>query len=287
MQYIDMHVHSNASDGTLTPSELVKLAMSRGLAAMALTDHDTIQGIEEAVTAAEIASTQGTPIRIIPGVELSVAYKNRDIHILGLLIDYKNKLFCNTLNAIKEERESRNELMANNLSKAGLPITIEALEQEFPDSIITRAHFARYLADRGLVKNNQEAFHKYLSEDGPYYVSRRYLSPKEGINLIRLAGGIPVLAHPLLYHYSNSELDQLIRVLTEDGLLGIETMHSTNSGFDDAYVKQFAHRYKLLTTGGSDYHGSNKPLIELGVGKGNLRIPYSLLEMLEDAKNRL
>lgn len=286
MQYIDLHVHSNASDGTLTPTELVEKGVSQGLTALALTDHDTIQGVEEAITAANKASKAGTPIRVIPGVELSVAYHNSDIHILGLLVDYKNTEFCKTLDALKEERECRNDKMAQNLAKSGIPISLAELEREYPNAIITRAHFAKHLIKLNIVKSNQEAFQKYLSEDSPYYVARSYLSPKEGLDLIRLAGGVSILAHPLLYHYSNSELDQLIGLLKEDGLTGIEAIHSTNTRFDEAFIKKYAHKYDLLITGGSDYHGSNKPLIELGVGRGNLRIPYSLLEALEEKKRK-
>lgn len=284
MKYIDLHVHSHASDGTDSPSELVNKAANLGLAAFALTDHDTIQGVEEAITAAKQWKSKGKEVRIIPGIELSVSYNGSDIHMLGLFIDYKNKIFCKTLNNIKDERERRNEKMANNLAKAGINISIAKLKQVDKDSVITRAHFAKYLVQLGVVKTNQEAFQKYLSSDGPYYVPREYLSPKEGIDLIKMAGGVPVLAHPLLYKLSDSELDKLIRTLKEDGLIGIETIYSMNTGFDEGYIKKFVNKYDLLITGGSDYHGAVKPLIELGVGKGNLKIPYSLLEKLEEQR---
>lgn len=284
MKYIDLHVHSNASDGTDTPSELVAKAISLGLSAFALTDHDTIQGIEEAISAAENFEKQGKKVVVIPGIELSVAYKGKDIHMLGLFIDYKNDIFCRILNDIKEEREQRNEKMANNLANAGIDISIGKLRHSDKNAVITRAHFAKYLVKIGVVKTNQEAFQKYLSSDGPYYVPREYLTPKEGIDLIKMAGGIPVLAHPLLYKFSDAELEELIQTLKGDGLVGIETFYSMNTGFDEAYVKKFANKYNLLMTGGSDYHGTVKPLIELGIGKGNLKIPYSLLEKLEDQR---
>lgn len=281
MKYIDLHVHSNASDGTLTPSELVEKAITQGLSAFALTDHDTVHGIEEAVSAAKEAPKKEIEIEIIPGIELSLAYKGRDIHMLGLFVEYKNESFCKTLQYIKEEREDRNNKMAGNLAKAGIDISMEQLKQDDKNAIITRAHFAKYLVKTGVVKSNQEAFQKYLSDDGPYYVPRQYLSPKNGIELIKSAGGIPILAHPLLYKLSNAELDKLIGTLKNHGLVGIETIYSANTGFDEGYIKKFAHKYELLITGGSDYHGANKPLIELGVGKGNLKIPYSILEELE------
>lgn len=282
MKYIDLHVHSNASDGTDTPAELVKRAVSIDLSAFALTDHDTIAGIREAMDAAKAYKKQGKMIHVIPGIELSVAYKGTDIHILGLCIDYRNEAFCNALNKVKEERDRRNEKMAENLAKAGIDISIDKLREEDKDAVLTRAHFAKYLVKTGIVETNQEAFSKFLSSDGPYYVPREYLSPKKGIDLIKMAGGVPVLAHPLLYKLSDARLNELIKDLKEDGLVGIETFYSMNTGFDEAYVKKLANKYDLLMTGGSDYHGTVKPLIKLGVGKGNLKIPYSLLEKLEN-----
>lgn len=287
MKYIDLHVHSDASDGTLTPTEIVKKGIQQNLAALALTDHDTVQGIEEAVIAAKHLSQEET-IQIIPGIELSAEYNKKDIHILGLFIDHKNPYFCQTLDSIKQERESRNDKMAQNLTQAGIPISLTELHKEYPDAIITRAHFAKFLTKLNVVKDYKEAFQKYLSDDSPYYVSRKYLSPKAAIDLIQLAGGIPVLAHPLLYQLSTDKLDQLIAFLKDAGLMGIEVMHSTNVDFDEAFLKKYASKYNLLITGGSDYHGANKPLIELGVGKNNnLRIPYSLLESLEAARKIL
>lgn len=282
MKYIDLHVHSNASDGTDTPAELVKRAVSIDLSAFALTDHDTIAGIREAMDAAKAYKKQGKMIHVIPGIELSAAYKGTDIHILGLCIDYRNEAFCNALNKVKEERDRRNEKMAENLAKAGIDISIDKLREEDKDAVLTRAHFAKYLVKTGIVETNQEAFSKFLSSDGPYYVPREYLSPKKGIDLIKMAGGVPVLAHPLLYKLSDARLNELIKDLKEDGLVGIETFYSMNTGFDEAYVKKLANKYDLLMTGGSDYHGTVKPLIKLGVGKGNLKIPYSLLEKLEN-----
>lgn len=281
MKYIDLHVHSNASDGTDTPAEVVKKAASMGLAAFALTDHDTVSGITKAIAAAKELRNQGKVIQVIPGIELSVSYKGKDIHILGLYIDYKRQTLLDSLKKIKKERDQRNEKMVENLAKDGINISIDKLRQQDKDAVLTRAHFAKYLVKIGLVKNNQEAFQKYLSSNGPYYVPRKYLSPKEGIELIKMAGGIPVLAHPLMYHFSDEKLEALLHDLKEDGLVGIETFYSMNTGFDEAYVKQLANKYDLLMTGGSDYHGTVKPLIELGIGKGNLKIPYSLLEKLE------
>lgn len=286
MNYIDLHVHSNISDGTCTPSELVFLAIKNNLKAFALTDHDTTDGIEEAVNTAENYKKQGIDIEVIPGTELSVAYKDRDIHILGLFIDYKNPSLLLTLKDTVHERDNRNIKMCENLKEAGIDISLDKLKAEYPEAIITRAHFAKYLAQYGYVKNTAEAFTKYLNTDGPYYVNRKFLSPKEGIDLILSAGGIPVLAHPLLYKLPEKELDALIKQLKEYGLLGIEAVYSSNIGFDESTVRKLARKYDLLITGGSDFHGSNKPDLNMGTGRGNLKIPYTLLDELKNYKKQ-
>lgn len=286
MKYIDLHVHSNASDGTLTPTELVSLAVKKQLAAFALTDHDTVRGITEAVAAAREFQEHGIQIQVIPGTELSAAYSGRDIHILGLMIDYQNQEFITALDATLEERSQRNQKMVKNLQNAGIDITMDKLVQADPGAVITRAHFAKYLTQHGYTRSTQEAFVKYLDSKGPYYVPRNYLSPEEAIGLIRLAGGISVLAHPLLYKLSKEELDHLVCSLKALGLAGIETFYSSNTGFDESDVRKLAGKYQLLMTGGSDFHGANKPLLEMGSGRGNLKIPYTILEELENYKNR-
>lgn len=278
MKYIDLHVHSNASDGSLTPKELVKEAIRCNLAAFALTDHDTIAGVPEAVAAAK-----GTGLEVIPGAEISAGYKKKDIHILGLLLHPEDTQLQYTLDQARKERDTRNEKMANNLAKGGLAIDIDSLKAAFPpDTVLTRAHFARYLMETGQIHSINEAFERYLNADGPYYVPRKYISPEDAISLIRDNGGIPVLAHPLIYHLPEEELDSLICRLKNAGLVGLEVFYSANTGFDEGILRRYANRYDLLMTGGSDFHGSNKPHISLGNGKGNLKIPYSVLEHLKE-----
>ncbi len=282
MKYIDLHVHSNISDGTLTPSEVVRHAAEHSLAAIALTDHDCIGGIAEAFHEAGQLSENGTEIEIIPGVEISADYKNRDIHILGLFIDPQNPALTAALAAAIHSRDVRNEKMVRNLQNAGLDITLQDLVFDNPNTVITRAHFARHLIDRGYVRSREEAFRRYLDSTTPYYVRREYMTPQAAIELIAGAGGIPVLAHPLLYHLTPSEVTTLVSRLKDAGLQGIETIYSANTGTDEAFVRQLASRFKLLITGGSDFHGANKPDIEIGIGRGNLRIPYELLTRLAD-----
>lgn len=288
MKYIDLHVHSSASDGTLTPEALVEEAYKNGLSAFALTDHDTIQGIAHAYDKADRMKQEGKDITVVSGVELSVEYVKRDIHMLGLLIDHKNETLCDALILAQKEREQRNDKMVANLAQAGIDITMEKLRDLVgKDTVLTRAHFGKYLVLHQYCKDTKEAFAKYLNEDGPYYVPRKYITPEDGIDLIRSAGGIPVLAHPLIYKLSDQELDTLVGRLKNHGLLGLEAIYSSNMGFDEGIARRLANKYDLLITGGSDFHGANKPHIALGTGRGNLKIPYSILENLKEMKNTL
>lgn len=280
MDYIDLHVHSNVSDGTLFPKEIVALAAKKGLKAFALTDHDTVLGVEEAIDAANELKKNGIQLEVIPGIELSASYHGQDIHILGLYVDYRDPDFLSILDDIMKEREERNIKMCQNLQNAGINITMDALREDNKDTVITRAHFARFLKEHGYCKTTDDAFKRYLDSSGPYYVSRKYMNPIEAIKLILRAKGIPVLAHPLLYKLPPEELSTLISQLKEAGLVGIETFYSNNMGCDESNVRKLARIHDLVMTGGSDFHGNNKPLIDLGVGKGNLKIPASILDDL-------
>lgn len=278
MKYIDLHVHSNVSDGTFTPSELVKEAQRCNLSAFALTDHDTTAGVAEAM-----ATAQNTGVEVVAGTEISAAYKNKDIHILGLLIDPDSPALNASLQQALKERDARNEKMANNLVSAGLSIAMDDLRKFFsPNTVFTRAHFAKYLLETGQIGSIADAFNKYLHADSPYYVPREYITPEQTIALIKQAGGIPVLAHPLIYRLPEQELDCLIGRLKEAGLEGIEVFYSNNMGFDEGILRRYANKFDLLPTGGSDFHGSNKPQISLGTGRGNLKIPYSVLDKLKE-----
>lgn len=283
MKYIDLHVHSTISDGTIPPAKLPELAVGQGLVAFALTDHDAVKGIAEAQAAAASLRQQGREIHVIPGVELSAAYKRSDIHILGLNIDPENSALGHALEEAEQERLLRNRKLADNLAAAGLDISYEAIQEMDPDAIITRGHFAKYLLQKGYVSSMAEAFDKYLHQKGPYYVSRNYLSPEEAIGLILNAKGIPVLAHPLLYHLSEEELQRLILRLKQAGLKGLEAIYSCYSKNEEAFVKRLARQNGLSISGGSDFHGGNKPDISLGTGRGTLRVPFSILDDLNIA----
>lgn len=280
MNYIDLHVHSTFSDGTNTPAELVKLALNAGLSAFALTDHDTTGGIAEAQKA--LADTGACErLRVIPGVEISAAYKDRDIHILGLLINPENPALSEALQIARNNRVRRNQTMLQRLCDAGYPMTEAALLQNSDAACIGRMHFANALVAHGYAKTTQDAFQRFIGPDCPYYVPRNYLTPESAISLIRDAGGLAILAHPLLYHLERPELEQLIRQLTEFGLSGLEAIYTSNSVEDEQYVRTLASRNSLLISGGSDYHGANKPHISIGSGRGNLHIPETILQALE------
>lgn len=277
--YIDLHVHSDQSDGTLSPEEVVARACEKQLAAIALTDHDTIQGVTRAKEAARLLPK---PLEVISGVEISAAYKQRDIHILGLFVDETNEAFRSALEAAVANREARNERMAERFRALGIPLTLDALRTEEPDTVITRAHFARYLIEHHYVKSNDEAFERYLGYDAPCFIPREYMEPETAISLILQAGGVPVLAHPLLYRLPAVELEALLVRLKKAGLAGLEVLYSSNSVCDENILRSYANRYQLLITGGSDFHGANKPQIEIGSGRGDLKVPIKLLDALKE-----
>lgn len=276
MCFIDLHTHSTRSDGTLTPTELVRYAAQKGLSAIALTDHDTIDGIDEALAAA-----QNLPVEVIPGIEYSTEYHGRDIHIVGLFIDYKSPVFQTYLTNFMLSRTDRNHKLCANLQNAGISITYDALLARFPNSVITRAHYAAYLLENNYVKSRKEAFERYLGDHTPYFVHREKITPQEVISVTRQAGGIPILAHPTLYKLGKQQLDILVASLKEQGLMGIECLYSTYTPQDERNIKALAQKYDLLPSGGSDFHGEAKPGLDLGTGYGKLYIPGSVLDALK------
>lgn len=275
-EYIDLHVHSNASDGTMTPKEVVELAKESGLSVIALTDHDTVDGIKEAMETGEKCGVQ-----IIPGIEISAEYKGGDLHILGLNIDYTNETFKSKVAVCRDSRDNRNLKMIKKLNEQGFPVTWDIMMERFGANSITRAHFAKYLIDEGYVKDKDEAFSKYLNPGRPCYVSREKVSPKAAIEMILEAGGHPVLAHPLLYKMNLGKIESVIVMLKGYGLQGIEAIYSLNRPEDDVALMKIAKRHDLYITGGSDFHGAIKPDISIGTGKGNLRITKDMCPLLE------
>ena len=279
---IDLHTHSTESDGTLTPQELMQLASDIGLSAIALTDHDTVGGLSKAKPVAESLG-----IELVPGIELSTDYNGTEVHMLGFYIDDTNPAFLKKLQEFIDSRNLRNEKMAFLLQKEGFSITLEDLYREYPDSVITRAHFARYLVEHGYVKDRDTVFRKYLGDNCRCYVPREKITPFEAIDLIHLGGGLAFFAHPVLCHMNHDRLRFFVRDLKEAGLTGMEAVYSMNSPGDERNMKKLAQEFDLLISGGSDFHGENKPYIHLGTGKGNLKISDSILDAIKTEKERV
>ncbi|MGL5259080.1 MAG: Cof-type HAD-IIB family hydrolase [Lachnospiraceae bacterium] len=275
MTAIDLHVHSYFSDGTFTPSELVDYAIKKDLSAFALTDHDTVEGISFAI---EYAKDKN--IEVIPGIELSTDYNGKDIHILGLYIDYTDVNFLNQLNKFVNNRDIRNEKMCDLLCADGISISYHQLQERYQHSVITRAHFAKFLLEKGYVSSLKEAFDRYVGDNCKYFVPRFKITPKEAISLILSAKGIPILAHPLLYHLSKHKIDHLVSLLKKDGLMGIEAVYPTHSQGEEREIRKLAKKYNLCISGGSDFHGTTKPKLDLGVGYGTLFVPADLLDSI-------
>lgn len=279
MSLVDMHTHTTASDGSYSPTELVDYAIEKKLSAIAITDHDTIAGMKEARAAAK-----NRPINIVPGIELSCIYNNREIHILGYYVNDEDEEFLQQLHKLRQDRLNRNHDMLKLLQDNGFPITYDMLQNGNKDTVITRAHFARAMVEAGCVKDKNEAFSKYLGDGCPFYLPKPFVSPEEGLGIITKTKGVPVLAHPMLYGYGYQQIEELLQALIPAGLKGIEVYHSNHNVESSRKLRLLADQYHLLPTGGSDFHGSNKPMLDLAVGYGGLMISHSLLEDIKAAK---
>ena len=243
MKAIDLHTHSNKSDGSMTPTELVNYAVEKGLAAIALSDHDTTDGIDEALEAAKKAREQGKDIEVIPAIEFSTEWGGRDIHILGLYIHKDHPDFHSYLQKFRESRDLRNEKMCKKLTEYGAPVDYKELCDAYPDSVLTRAHYAKFLMDKGYVKSRQEAFDRYVGDYAPCFIPREKVTPMEAVKLILKVGGVPVLAHPILYHLSKVSLETLVSELKEAGLVGIEAVYSTYAPAEERQIKDLAKKF--------------------------------------------
>lgn len=279
MKLIDLHVHSTQSDGTLAPADLVRHAAACGLTAFALTDHDTTDGLAEALPAAVECG-----IEVIPGIEFSTEYLGRDIHIVALDPDWTQPEFQQKLEYYRAERLRRNRKIIDLMAADGIDISYDKMLAAFPRMPWTRTHFGRYLADHGYVRNMWDAFETHIGIGCPYYVPREKISLMEAVSLIRRFHGIPVLAHPFQYGFAEAEFCTLLEMLRAIGLMGMEVYYSTHTPEQTEYLLALAGRYDLLPSGGSDFHGANKPDIELGTGRNNLKIPYRILDDLRQKR---
>jgi predicted metal-dependent phosphoesterase TrpH len=275
---LDLHTHSTASDGTLSPSEIVSLAARIGLRALALTDHDTVAGLPEAIAAAG-----GSPTELVPGVELSAASAEGALHIVGLHIDHTDPDLAHGLAWARCMRDERNPQIAEALAAVDKPVDLERVAEIAGGEVVGRPHFAAAMVEAGHVRTTDEAFARYLSPGGAAYVPKRKLEPVECIRLIRGAGGVPVLAHPDQIGRGRAALRELVAELTDAGLAGIEVYcPSYDSSATRAY-RDIALEYDLVESGGTDFHGAAKPAIKLGRGFGSMYVPDSLLDPIAEA----
>jgi len=276
---IDLHNHTTASDGSETPAAAVRLAGELGLAAIAITDHDTVSGIGEALEAGRALG-----VEVVPGIEISADYGGNQAHILGLFIDPESPALRPALDWAVNEREERNRRMVAAMAADGFDISIVELQKNNPDSVLGRPHMAEHLMRRGYVASVREAFDRYLGDDGPYYLPKRRIPLDVTARLIREAGGIAVVAHPFQYGYDEAELLDYIRDARSAGCTGIEAYYSEHTPAQRDYILAVAQQYGLLVSGGSDWHGSRKPHIRMGSGiDGSIAVPYSVLEQLKAA----
>lgn len=296
MSSVDLHVHSTKSDGTFTPTELVDYAREKNLRAFALTDHDTVDGLREAMEyaeelkkreAAEPAGSRFPVPEVIPGIEFSTEYLGRDIHIVGLYINYESPDFQEQLQRFIDSRTLRNQKMCALLQKAGFDISYEKLTAAFPNAVITRAHYAQYLLQHGYISSLKEAFERYIGDRCPYFVPREKVTPSQAVKLILEADGVPILAHPVLYRMSDAKLETLVANLKKDGLMGIEAVYSTYTTGEENQMCYLAQKYHLLVSGGSDFHGANKPGLDLGCGYGKLIVRNLVLNDIKRCMKNL
>ena len=274
---IDLHTHSLKSDGAQTPADVVRTAHAAGLAAIALTDHDNIEGVPEAM-----AEGKRLGVEVIPGVELS-AQSDAELHILGYFIDIHNKRLNEAMAYALQIRDERQEETCRKLNEQGFQITMDELRQEaHGNSVLCRAHFAQIMVRKGYAQSVQQAFSDYLSVGCYAYTNRQALTGPEAVSLIREAGGIAVAAHLHLIKKPDDELKEYLKSLIPYGLDGIEGYYTDYTPDMQARYQAMAKELGLVISGGTDYHGANKPHIAIGKGKGNLEIPYSVLDGLRE-----
>ena len=274
---IDLHSHTTASDGSLTPAQLVRAAKSQGVGVLAVTDHDTVDGLPEA-----IAEGERLGVRIIPAIEISSLYEDTELHILGYFIDREDPRLTTALATFQASREDRNPRIIEKLRELGCELTYDEVKAVAGSGTVGRPHIAQVLMRKGYVQSVAEAFEKYLADGGPAYITRALPSPAEAIALIREVGGIPSLAHPVYITRLAEPFEQVCATLKGHGLVGLETLYSSHTPQQTERFLSIAREHGLLPTGGSDFHGDAKPGNLVGIGYGNLKVSAGLLEPLEE-----
>jgi len=281
MSEIDLHTHSTASDGTLRPAELVAAAIAAGLKAIALTDHDTVQGLPEAC-----AAGRNLGLEVIGGCELSVEFERGSMHLLGLWLPQQPVHLKATLEHLSGLRKTRNESILANLNSYGVDITYAELEGITDGGSIGRPHFAQLLVKKGRAVNFQDAFLNWLRPGTKGYAAKEKLSPRQAIDLLKDEGATVILAHPCTLKVEKDELQNVLRELQDFGLDGVEVFYSMHTQAQTNFYADLCRKLDLLMSGGSDFHGENKPGIALGRGKGGLRLSYDLVRRMKEARLR-
>lgn len=271
MILIDLHTHSTCSDGTLTPTALAELARRRRVTVLSLTDHDTTSGLEEFRVACQRVGIQG-----IPGVELS-AEAPYTLHLLGYRIDPAHRPLQEALEEIRAHRDRRNLAICLRLTELGCPVSLEEAEEEAGGEVVARPHLARLLVRKGYAPDLRTAFLRFLGRGGAAYVARRRLAPEACLRLVRESGGFPVLAHPGQTGLGEEDQENLLRQLADQGLWGLECLTSHHSSEQIYRYLELASRFGLAPTGGSDFHGDNKPGLDLGVPVSEDFLPWARL----------
>jgi len=259
MPGIDLHTHSNRSDGTFEPAEIVRLAVERGLEVVALTDHDTTDGLEEA-----LAAGRELGIEVVPGVEFSAEYENTSVHVLCYWMDVENEELQAELTRLRDDRFRRGERMIEKLRALGFDISFDRVREIAAGGNIIRPHVAQAMVEAGIVETEAEAFDEYISDGGPAHVPKHALHPLDAVRLIRKAGGICVLAHPGMWGDQTSVPGELIEAMAEADMQGLEVDHTDHDPATRAYYREVATRLGLVATGGSDCHGTRYEPIRLG-----------------------
>jgi len=274
MKYCDLHCHSNYSDGSCSPEELVNMACSLGLGAIALTDHNTLDGLECFYQAAK------GRIAACGGCEFSTEAEGQELHLLGLFLDPTNcDELKNALNIQLQNEDESNRQTLERLANAGFDVSYDEFVDLFEVRAKNRAHIARYLLKKGIVSQVQEAFKELLSRDGSFYKESEKLNFYEMISLIHKVGGVAVWAHPLM-QVDYSACEKIVQKAIDYGLDGIEVYYSKYTDKDINFMRQLSKKYHLIESGGSDFHGESKPDIHIGIGRGNLHIPINCYETL-------
>jgi 3',5'-nucleoside bisphosphate phosphatase len=277
--FVDLHCHSTASDGTLPPTEVVRLAVENELSALALTDHDTIGGIAEAAAEAKRLS-----LDFLPGIEISAEFPHPGtMHLLGYGVDPASPTLRDLTKTLLAGRDNRNPKIVEKLQSLNISITMQEVEQEAGGKVVGRPHIAAILLRKGYVSNIKQAFDKYLAPGGLAYFDKERLTPKQAISMILESGGVPVLAHPIQLRYENdAQLERIVKGLVDLGLAGIEVIHSDHDAKLFEKYSALAKQFGLLKAGGSDFHGRNKEAIQLGIANGR-RVPREFFDQLIEA----